>query len=39
VPADVAQALARLDPRELLVPDALLSDELLGPTLKEFGSR
>src|SRR5712671_2052710 len=34
LPADVAPALARLDPREVLVPDALLSDELLGPALK-----
>ncbi len=38
-PADLAQALARLAPREVLVPDALLSDELLGPALKELGSR
>src|SRR6266404_4896483 len=34
-PTDVAQALARLVPRELLVPDALLADELLGQALKE----
>src|SRR5437763_8633030 len=38
-PTDVAQALARLAPRELLAPDALLADELLGPALKELGSR
>src|SRR5712675_3453400 len=38
-PADLPQALARLSPRELLVPDALLSDEWLGPALKELGSR
>src|SRR5882757_4129015 len=38
-PADLPQALARLSPREFLVPDALLSDELLGPALKELGSR
>src|SRR5256885_12058528 len=38
-PTDVAQALARLAPRELLVPDALLADELVGQALKELGSR
>jgi len=38
-PADLAQALARLSPREVLVPDALLADEWLGPALKELGSR
>src|ERR1700704_2429643 len=38
-PADLAQALARLSPREVLVPDALLSDEGIGPILKELGSR
>src|SRR6266436_8165755 len=38
-PADLAQALARLSPREVLVPDAVLSDEWLGPALKELGSR
>jgi DNA mismatch repair protein MutS len=39
MPADLAQALARLSPREVLVPDALLADEWLGPALKELGSR
>src|SRR6266436_6220357 len=38
-PADLAQALARLSPREVLVPDAVLSDEGFGPILKELGSR
>ncbi len=38
-PADLAQALARLTPREVLVPDSLLADEWLGPALKELGSR
>src|ERR1700688_4131661 len=38
-PADLAQALARLSPREVLVPDVLLSDEWLGPALKELGPR
>ena len=37
--ADLAQVLARLAPREVLVPDSLLSDEWLGPALKELGSR
>src|SRR6195256_2789586 len=37
--ADLAQVLARLSPREVLVPDALLADEGLGPALKELGSR
>src|SRR5256885_151120 len=38
-PADLPQALARLSPREMLIPDALLADEWLGPALKELGSR
>jgi DNA mismatch repair protein MutS len=35
--SDLAQALARLAPRELLAPDALLGDETLAPALKELG--
>src|SRR6266550_95799 len=35
-PADLPQALARLSPRVVLVPDALLADEALGPALKEL---
>src|SRR5256885_11754892 len=38
-PADLPQALARLSPREMLIPDALLADEWLGPALEELGSR
>src|SRR3982751_1967019 len=34
-PGELGQALARLSPRELLVPDALLADEAIGPVLKE----
>ncbi|MBI3676407.1 MAG: DNA mismatch repair protein MutS [Proteobacteria bacterium] len=36
-PADVAGELARLSPREVLAPDGLLADELLGPMLKALG--
>jgi DNA mismatch repair protein MutS len=36
---DLAQALARLDAREVLVPESLLSDRALGPVLKELGPR
>jgi len=35
--ADLAAELARLDPREVLAPDALLADEALGPLLKSLG--
>jgi len=35
--ADLSQALARLSPRELLAPDSLLGDEIIGPVLKELG--
>ncbi|HEX7725511.1 MAG TPA: DNA mismatch repair protein MutS, partial [Rhizomicrobium sp.] len=35
--ADIAAELARIAPRELLVPDGLLADETLGPVLKNFG--
>jgi DNA mismatch repair protein MutS len=34
---DVAAELARLSPREVLAPDALLADETLGPLLKSLG--
>ena len=37
--SELAQVLARLSPRELLVPDNLLSDQAAGPALKEMGSR
>ncbi len=36
---DVASALARVSPRELLAPDSLYADENLGPTLKELGEK
>ncbi len=36
--ADLAAELARLDPRELLVPDALLADEKIGALLKSLGT-
>jgi DNA mismatch repair protein MutS len=35
--ADIAAELARIAPRELLTPDALLADEMLAPVLKSFG--
>jgi DNA mismatch repair protein MutS len=35
--AEVATELARIAPRELLVPDTLLADETLAPTLKALG--
>ncbi len=34
---DIAAELARLSPREVLAPDGLLADELLGPLLKSLG--
>jgi DNA mismatch repair protein MutS len=34
---DIAAELARIAPRELLTPDALLADEVLAPVLKSFG--
>jgi DNA mismatch repair protein MutS len=34
---EVAAALARLNPHEVLAPDVLLADELLGPVLKVLG--
>src|SRR5262249_30793373 len=37
--AELAQALARLSPREVLVPDALLSDKELDPAFRELGRR
>ena len=36
---ELAQALARLSPRELLVPDGLLADESVAQVLKELGPR
>jgi len=36
---DLAQALVRLSPRELLAPDALLADEAIAPVLKDLGPR
>src|ERR1700759_1182085 len=35
--AEIATELARIGPRELLVPDALLANDLLAPTLKALG--
>ena len=35
--ADLAAELARLAPREVLAPDGLLADEVLGPLLKSLG--
>ncbi len=35
--ADLAAELARLSPRELLAPDALLADEAIAPLLKALG--
>ena len=35
--ADLGAELARLSPREVLVPDRLLADETLGPLLKALG--
>src|SRR6201996_3490453 len=34
---DIASELARVSPRELLVPDGLLAHENVGPLLKNFG--
>ncbi|HEY4266316.1 MAG TPA: DNA mismatch repair protein MutS [Micropepsaceae bacterium] len=39
VAPDLAQALARLSPRELLAPDSLLSEEATAPAFKELGPR
>jgi len=36
-PAEIATELARLAPRELLLPDNLLADEALAPVLKVLG--
>src|ERR1700690_1248512 len=36
-PGEIATELARIAPRELLVPDSLLADEALAPILKSFG--
>src|SRR6185437_5018173 len=35
--ADLAQALARLTPREVLAADGLLADVIIGPALKDLG--
>ena len=37
--ADLAQALARLTPREVLAADGLLADVIIGPALKDLGPR
>jgi DNA mismatch repair protein MutS len=37
--ADLAQMLARLSPREVLAPDALAADSVIGSALKELGPR
>jgi DNA mismatch repair protein MutS len=36
-PGEIATELARIGPRELLVPDVLLADESLGALLRSFG--
>ena len=36
---ELPQALARLQPRELLAPDSLLADGAIAPALKELGAR
>jgi DNA mismatch repair protein MutS len=36
-PGEIATELARIVPRELLVPDTLLADEMLAPILNSFG--
>ena len=38
-PAEVAHALARLDPSEVLASEALAADAVLAPVLKELGPR
>lgn len=38
-PAEIAGALARLEPAELLVPDTLSGDEAFIPALREIGAR
>ena len=36
-PGELAQGLARLQPKEVLAADGLLADEAIGPVLKELG--
>ena len=36
--SDLAAELARLSPKELLAPDSLLADDLIGPVLKSLGA-
>jgi DNA mismatch repair protein MutS len=38
-PQNLQQVLSRLDPREVLAPDALLADPAMGSVLKELGPR
>ncbi len=38
-PSELAASLARLAPREVLAPDALYGDEVLGPALKDLGEK
>ncbi len=38
-PEELAAALARLAPREVLAPDTLYNDEMIGPVLKELGEK
>jgi DNA mismatch repair protein MutS len=35
----LSHALARIEPAELLVPDALADDEIVGPIVREMGAR
>src|SRR5438105_1342763 len=37
--SEVNQVLARICPRELLAPDSLLTDDVIGPVLKDLGPR
>jgi DNA mismatch repair protein MutS len=38
-PNEFAAALARIAPREVLAPDAVYGDEVIGPVLKELGEK
>jgi DNA mismatch repair protein MutS len=36
---ELAQVLARINPREMLAPDSLITDEVIGVPLRDLGSR
>ncbi|HEX5279604.1 MAG TPA: DNA mismatch repair protein MutS [Micropepsaceae bacterium] len=38
-PEELPQVLGRIAPRELLVPEVLLADDVIGPPLRELGPR